>query len=358
LSSLLRQWFAQPWLLWLFAALPVLFVLAVVARRRRRRALALLGAGLAFEGMVSRRRGLRRMLRSFLYLSGVVLLILGTAGPQWGRDWNQSAAPGRDLVVVLDLSRSMLAENPSRLKLAQKAVRDLCEAVRLQGGHRIGLVVFAGHARLDCPLTHDYNHFRKRVDSFDDEHLDPTLWPEEDAPSGTRIGEALELAVKAHDAEGHADVQDILLVSDGDDPASDDGEWRKGLRAARLRKIPVHTVGVGTPDKPKPILQDKTFYSHDGKKVLTKLEEQVLQEIARSTGGAYVPMHTREYPLGELFLEQIATGAIREHGDDALPVYEQRYALFLAPAFGLLLLTMVIGDGSRRQPVRSTLLIY
>src|SRR5207237_7071136 len=116
LSNLLRQWFAQPWLLWLFAALPVLFVLAVVARHGRRRALALLGAGLAFEGVVGRRRGLLRMLRSFLTLSGVALLILGSAGPQWGRDWNQSAVQDRDLVVVLDLSRSMLAEKPSRLE--------------------------------------------------------------------------------------------------------------------------------------------------------------------------------------------------------------------------------------------------
>ena len=85
MSNLLRQWFAQPRLLWLFAALPVLFVLAVVAKQQRRRALALLGAGLAFEGLVSRRRGLLRMLRSLLYLSGVVLLIVGTAMSMYGR---------------------------------------------------------------------------------------------------------------------------------------------------------------------------------------------------------------------------------------------------------------------------------
>jgi Ca-activated chloride channel family protein len=358
LSNLLRQWFAQPWLLWLFAALPVLFVLAVVAKRGRRRALALLGAGLAFEGLVGRRRGLRRMLRSLFYLSGVGLLILGTAGPQWGRDWNQSVAQDRDLVVVLDLSRSMLAEKPSRLELAQKALLDLCEAVRQEGKHRLGLVIFAGHAKLACPLTHDYDHFRETVSSFDRDHLDPALWPEDDAPSGTRIGEALALAVDALGPEEARGVQDILLLSDGDDPANDE-EWRKvGIASARLKKVPVHTVGVGTPNKQKPIPLEDEFYYHDGEKVWTKLEEKPLQEIARLTGGVYVPMYARAYPLGELFLDQLTTGAVREQGDDTLPVYEQRYAWFLGPAFGLLLLTMVLGDGSRRQPTRSTMVIY
>src|SRR5207249_2482840 len=138
LSSLLRHWFAQPRLLWLLAALPVLFLLALWAKRRRRRALALLGGGLAFEGVVLRRRSGLRMLRSLMFFTGFCLLIAGTAGAQWGRDWDQSAAPGRDLVAVLDLSRSMLAEKPSRLELAQKALLDLCEAVRRRGGHRLG----------------------------------------------------------------------------------------------------------------------------------------------------------------------------------------------------------------------------
>src|SRR5262245_50722494 len=342
-------------MLWLFAALPVLFVLAIVARRRRRRALALLGAGLAFEGIVARRRGLRRTLRSLLYLSGVVLLILGTAGPQWGRDWNQSTTSGRDLVVVLDLSGSMLAEEPSRLKLGQTALLNLCETVRQHGGHRLGLVACAAHAKLACPLTNAYDLVRETLVRYDDTHLDPTLWPEEDDPSGTRIGEALALAVKAHGAEEYRGIQDILLISDGDDRAKDE-EWRDGITAARLKKIPVHSVAVGTPGKPKRIPR---FYAEDGKQVWTTLQEKPLQEIARLTGGAYVPMYADEnYPLGEKFLEEMVTTAESEHGEDALPVYEQRYAWFLVPAFGLLLLTMVIGDGSRRQPIRSTMVIY
>ncbi len=77
---------------------------------------------------------------------GLIALILGTSGPQWGRDWDQSAAPGRDLVVVLDCSRSMFAETPSRLERAKTALLDLCDALKKRGGHRVALVVFAGSA--------------------------------------------------------------------------------------------------------------------------------------------------------------------------------------------------------------------
>lgn len=348
-SSLLRQYFAHPWLLWLLCAIPALAALALWARRRRRRAMILLGGGLAFDNALPR-RSLLRLLRNSLFFFGFVLLIVGAAGPQWGRDWGQSAAPGRDLMVVLDLSRSMLAENPSRLARAQKALEDLGETVRRRGGHRIGLVIFAGHAKLVCPLTHDYDHFIEMVRGFKPDTIDPSLLPEENAPSGTRIGEALILAVDSLDPEVKG-VQDILLVSDGDDPAGDD-EWVRGLRYAKLHDIPVSTAGVGDPEKASPVPLDKTVLTHDGKKVLTRLEEKPLQEIARRTGGTYLALRTYDYPLGEAFFDRIASEAIREHGEDILPVYRQRYAWFLGPAFWLLALSMAVGDSRPRQAPR------
>src|SRR5204863_3814044 len=125
----------------------------------------------------------------------------------------------------------------------------------------------------------DYDHFRETVRGFDRDHLDPDLWPEDNAPSGTRIGEALALAAEAHGPDEYRGAQDILLVSDGDDPAND-GEWRRGARAAKRRNIPVHVAGVGTPGRPSPIPIEDEFYFHDGDKVWTKLEEKPLQEIA------------------------------------------------------------------------------
>ena len=351
MSSVLRHWFAQPLLLWGLAVLPALAALALWARRRRRRGLALLGGGLAFD-LGLPRRSLLRLLRNSLFFFGLVLLVAGTAGPQWGRDWGQSAAPGRDLVVVLDLSRSMLAENPSRLERGKRALLGLADAVRQRGGHRLALVVFAGHAKLVCPLTHDCAHFRNTIESFDRDHLDPTLWPEENAPSGTRFGEALTVAVDAFDAYSRG-VQDILLVSDGDDPALDDSEWLRGVHYAVQHKVPVTAVGVGDPEKASSIpFGEKDVLLHDGTRVMTKLEEKPLREIARRTEGIYERLADGSAALGRLFFERMATGSIREHGDDALPVYRQRYAWFLAPAFVFLALSMAVGDRRPRPAAR------
>src|SRR5919202_6075161 len=130
---------------------------------------------------------------------GLACLGLGAAGPQWGRDWGEALAPGRDLVVALDCSRSMLAETPSRLERARAALLDLSRGVRRHGGHRLGLVLFAGRARLACPLTHDYDHFRITVEAIDPAVVPPDLVPAPGSPSGTRIGLGLAQAVAAHD---------------------------------------------------------------------------------------------------------------------------------------------------------------
>src|SRR5579884_2595010 len=164
--TMLRHPFAHPWLLWLLVALPLLGMLGMWSARRRRQAVARLGDLAAVEMQLASRRGWRR-LRGLCLLLGMLGLGLGMAGPQWGRDWDQSAAPGRDLVVVLDCSRSMLAETPSRLERARAALIDLADAVERRGGHRLALVLFAGKPRLACPLTHDYDHFRSQLDNLE-----------------------------------------------------------------------------------------------------------------------------------------------------------------------------------------------
>ena len=153
--------------------------------------------------------------------------MLGTAGPQWGRDYTQSAAPGRDLVVVLDCSRSMFAETPRRLQRAKTALLDLVEAVKHQGGHRLALVVFAGRARLACPLTHDYDHFRTAGESVDTNaptrNSNPALAPFRARALARRSMKRCWPTTRA----GISGAHDILLLSDGDDPAHD-GECAKG----------------------------------------------------------------------------------------------------------------------------------
>jgi Ca-activated chloride channel family protein len=332
-------------MLWFLLALPSLMVLGVWSARQRRQALARLGDPSAVEMQMASRRGWRR-LRGLSLIGGLLALAAGMAGPQWGRDWSQSTAPGRDLVVVLDCSRSMLAETPSRLQRAREALLDLADTVERRGGHRLALVVFAGKARLACPLTHDYDHFRSQLDKLETLAQERDLEPAAGEKSGTRLGQALSLAATCDDTR-FAGTRDILLLSDGDDPGRD-AEWRNGARIANALGIRVHAVGIGDPNAASPIRLDGGPLMYDGQPVRTRLEESPLRDIAESTGGTYTSARTRTLPLGELYLDTIENQARREDSDDALPVYQQRYAWFLAPAFAFLALFTFLGDGSMK----------
>jgi Ca-activated chloride channel family protein len=332
-------------MLWFLTALPVLVGLGVWSARRRRQTLARLGDPATVDMQLASRRG-RRWLNGLCLLLGFLGLGVGMAGPQWGRDWDQSAAPGRDLVVVLDCSRSMLAEVPSRLERARDALLDLADTVESRGGHRLALVLFAGKAHLACPLTHDYDHFRSKLENLETVAQGRDLEPRPGEKSGTRLGQALTLAASCDDPR-LAGTRDILLLSDGDDPVRD-AEWRNGARVAVTLGIRVHTVGIGDPNTASPIRLGSGPLRHDGQLVQTRLEEAPLREIAEQTGGTYTSARTRTLPLGSLYLETIDRLPEREDSDDTLPVYQQRYAWFLAPALGFLMLFTLLGDGSRK----------
>jgi Ca-activated chloride channel family protein len=324
--------FSNPSLLFALMALPVLSVLAALAVRRRQRGLLVM-AGLVGAAVLSRSGPSR--LRGFCLWLGLVCLGVGMAGPRWGRDWSQSAAPGRDVVVVLDLSRSSFAEAPSRAAQAQRALLDFVEALRLRGGHRVALITFAGQPRVACPLTHDLDHFRDVVESIDVTAPDPTLG------AGTRIGAALVLAVQTHEGRSSR-ARDIILLSDGDDPARD-GEWRRGIEAARLEGVPVLCVGVGDANEPHRVPDGKTWLKHDGKDVTTRLEVAPLREIAQRTGGELALANGRTFPLGDYYLAHAARSG-DEDSPDRTPVYRQRQGWFLLPAFVLLSLTLLIPE--------------
>jgi Ca-activated chloride channel family protein len=315
----------------------VLSVLAALAARRRQRSLVALG-GLALGAVLLRRRPSR--LRALIGWLGLVLLAAGMAGPRWGRDWSQSAAPGRDLVVVVDLSRSMYAEAPSRVELARMALLDLATTLRQRGGHRLALIEFAGKSRLVCPLTHDLDHFSDRVEAID------VAVPESDLGTGTRIGAALALAVDAHEGRSHA-ARDILLLSDGDDPARD-GEWRTGVDRARAEGIPVHCVALGDAAELHGIPLAGGWLMHDGKEVRTRREDAPLREIARQTDGQLILAGTQALALGDHYLHLAARGG-DEDSPDTLPVYRQRQTWFLTPAFVLLSLTLLIPETRARK---------
>ena len=341
----LATWFARPALLAGLAVVPLLAVLFAWAWLRRRHAVAALGTPFAVRRLVLLRPGIRRW-RASAVLMGVILLAIAAAGPQWGREPTETRSGDSDLAIVLDLSRSMTAEQPSRLEWAQRLLYRLADSLEERGGRRIALVVFAAEPRLLFPLTQDYDHFRHSLKQIADDDLPPLTGPP-DAPlrSGTRFGSALRLAVESRDpaqGAGHA----VLLLSDGDDPAADDEEWQEGVQAARAAGVRIFTVGIGDPEKPHTIPDAAGVLRYKDEVVRTRLDESLLQEIARRTGGEYLPAHTHAIPLGTLITTLLAqVPADSQGGADSLPVYQQRYGGFLAIGLGFLLLSLLMNEG-------------
>jgi Ca-activated chloride channel family protein len=333
----LRHWLTHPELLLALAILPAVGLLASIDARRSRRVLASIGG---MPALVTTRRW-PGVFRGICLLLGLAALVAGTAGPQWGRDASLPAAPGRDLVVALDCSKSMLAETPSRFERARAGLLDLADTLLRVGGHRVALVTFAARARLVCPLTHDYDHFRHAVESLDPDLFDADLGPVTGSPSGTRIGLGLTEAVRSHDAR-FSGAADILLLSDGDDPARDD-EWQAGVDSARAGGIAVYTVGLGDPASGSVIPLESSHLQHEGKEVRTKLDETVLRAIADRTGGLYFAARLKPVAAGSLYLDAIATRPQREDSEDSLPVNHDRSTWFYGSSLGLLAASILRG---------------
>lgn len=335
--------FAAPYAL-LLLVLP--FALALIfwyGSQRRRSLLSRFGlpeALAALSSLSPRRRQWSRL----LLFGGVACLAVVVAGPRWGKG-DPGVVSGRDLVILLDLSKSMLADDMSgpagereqRWQAAQAGIHDLVESIRQRGGHRIGLVVFAAKPWIVCPLTGDYDQFLMRLDEFSPKAPPPEVNPNMGEPfvSGTRIGAGIAEAVKAHDPR-FPGYQDILLISDGDDPASDrDAEIEAGLRLAREAQIPIYTVGVGDP-------KEVSVVDFLDERHASQLVEEPLQEIARQTRGEYLPAHRHKPNLTEFFRTRIEPRPSREVPDDALPQPRDRALWFLLPAIVFLLAAWVI----------------
>jgi len=328
--------FARAEWLWLLLVLPLLALVNRWSARRRRLLIARVGRPAAVAAQLTHPISRRRVV-GLAYPLAWIALLFGLAGPRWGKSEETGIAVGRDVMIVIDLSRSMQAADmadpsvPTRWQVARAGALDLLAGIARRGGHRVGVVVFAAHPKLTCPLTTDYDHVRAVIDELDGLYPPPEIRPRSDEEiSGTRIGAALKAAVEAHDKR-FPGYQDIILISDGDDPA-DDKEWVRGADEARKAEIPVISVGVGDP------FED--FILALGNELApTHLREEPLMEIAAQTGGRYLASRRAVPQLGEFFHTYLEPLPSRSVTEEALPLLKERYGWFLAPALCLFLIS-------------------
>jgi len=335
--------FGQPLWFFAFALLPALAALFVRNEGRRGELLRKLVAARLRDRLAGSASAGKRRWRFGLFLLGVACVITGLAQPRLGYNWEESQRKGRDVLIAIDCSRSMLSTDvsPNRLSRAKLAAQDL---IGMLGGDRVGLIAFAGTAFLQAPLTADYGAVLNSL-----AELDTDIIPR----GGTDITAAIKEAKDAF-GKGESDNRCLILMTDGEDLEED------SIKAAEDQKgtIRIFTVGLGSTDGsliPLPGSHGDAEFVKDenGQIVKSRLDEERLRKIAETTGGFYVHLLS-----GPAEMKQIATeglGKMKEKDIDVKmsrrPI--ERYQWPLAAGIALLAGSMLIGE-RKRAAGRST----
>jgi Ca-activated chloride channel family protein len=307
---------------WLLLILPLIGLLIFMHRRRAARLAALISSNV-WKKVIPGHNPKRGRRRTALRLLALFCILLALTRPQWGSHWEEVKQRGLDIIVVLDTSKSMLAEDikPNRLQQAQWAVRDFVKNLK---GDRIGLVAFAGSSFLQCPVTIDYAAFTMMLDD-----LYAGIIPR----GGTAIAQALKTAEDSFDTQSDAD-RVVILITDGEDHEGDPVKMADELKQAGIK---LFSIGVGTTDGE--LIPSEQGYVKDsqGQVVKSSLNESLLQKLASDTGGFYVRSAPGDFGLDRIYKLGIAGLQRGEQETRLAKVYEERFGWFAAAALFFLL---------------------
>ena len=339
--------FAHQEVLWLLLVLPPgLAVFFWWAWRERQRLMTQFIQARLLPGLISGVSTTRRKIRLTCLVAAVTCAILALARPQWGSTWEQAKQKGLDIVVAIDTSKSMLAEDitPNRLTRAKLAALDLMQQAK---SDRLGLVAFAGGAFLQCPLTIDDNAFRQSVES-----LDVNIIPQ----GGTALAEAITTALTAFKEGDNFKV--LVIFTDGED--NDEGALAAAEAAAK-EGMKIFTIGIGTAEGELLRVRDakgRTDYIRDGEGNVVKshLNEALLQQIAGATdGGFYLPLRGAK-TIEALYEKGLAPLPKSEGQEKLVKRYHERYHWPLGLAIILLLVEMLLPERKRERKQRPPVL--
>ncbi|HLB01448.1 MAG TPA: VWA domain-containing protein [Bacteroidota bacterium] len=318
-------------------ALLVLLPLAgiyVYGAARRKKMMGRLGEPALLASLVRSPGKYKRPVKFFLISAAAAFLITGLANPQIGTKLEEVKREGVDAMIVLDVSNSMKAEDikPSRLDHAKQNISRMLDRL---GNDRVGLIVFAGQSYLQLPLTTDYPAVRLVLNTID---TDAVPVP------GTAIGSAIRLAMESFIA-GETKHKVIILVTDGENHEDD---ALAGTEKARKEGVVIHTIGMGSPEgSPIPVYSggSLTGFKKDaaGSVVISKLNEDMLKQIADEGGGVYVRATNQQNEFDEIF-RRISSMEKKEFGSKIFTDYEDRFQYFIAMALLFLLAEFFLSE--------------
>ncbi len=333
--------FANPEMLYLLALVPAAIVGYILAVISRRRALARFGNTATVRELTSGVSSARNHLKFTLFVMALTLVIFAAARPQFGSKLREEKSEGVEMMIAVDVSNSMLAEDfePSRLERTKYAIDKLFEGLRQE---RVGVIIFAGEAKVQLPITSDYRMaqaFAKRIS------------PDLIAEQGTSIGKALLTAMMSFAGESDRS-RAIILITDGE---THDANALDVAKQAAEQGVKIFTIGIGTPEG-APIRIDGDFIRDEkGEMVVSKLNETMLEEIASTTDAAYVRASKQSIGLEEIVrkineLEKSEMTTLR------FEEYNEQFHYLLWIALVLLLVEFLLLD--RKNPLLSRFNIF
>ena len=313
--------------------IPVLILAILLYSKWKKNALALFGDSRLVNELLHSFSKRRSQIKNILTILIFTLLIIAIANPQIGTKMEEVKREGVDLIIAIDLSNSMLAEDikPNRLERAKQAISKLIDNLE---GDRIGLIVFAGEAYVQLPITTDYSAAKLFLATVNTDIV-PT--------QGTEIAKAIDLSIKSFDIE-NGQNKAIIIITDGE---NHDEEAIKSAEKANEVGIFVHTLGMGLSiGAPIPIYNQnriQTGYRKDkeGNTVVSKLNENLLMEIAKAGKGTYVRANNSESGLPTLFTE-INKMEKKEIGTMIFTEYKDRFQWFMGLALLFLILDLML----------------
>lgn len=276
----------------------------------------------------------RRWLTGIAAFATMLLLVLCLTDMRWGQVSRPIPQKGIEVMFVLDVSRSMLAEDvtPNRLTRAKQMIKDIVDEM---AGDRVGLVLFAGEVEQAVPMTSHYDDFKQRLDE---------VGPENVARGGSRLGDAIAVA-----SEGFlmttGESKAMVLLTDGEDMESRPVETARRIHEETGATI--FTIGLGDLDEgariPETTRAGRDVYvRHDGQQVWSKLNGEILSRVATETGGAYIPAGTKQVDMADVYHGYIASVEAAEFETTEVDTLEARFAWFLVPAIAMLAGLLVV----------------
>ena len=322
-------YFARAFYLWFLLLVPAILGGYALLRRLRRRRVRRFGDETLVRALMPSWSSAKGWWRTVLFCLGFAAFIIGMARPLIGAKLVERETKGAEIMICLDVSNSMLAQDysPDRLSRAKLAISRIVD--RLQGD-RIGLIIFAGTSFVQLPITTDYVSAKMFLNSIDTQSV---------PVQGTAIGEALRTAAKSFSLQSEKS-RAIIVITDGENHEDDAVDIARQVGETGIR---IYTIGVGSL-RGQPIPKDgELMKDKDGNIVVTRLDEETLKRIASAGNGAYVHAGGEEFGLNPI-LDEIRKLEDERFNSVVFEEYDEQYMYFFAAALVFFILEMLIGE--------------